>query len=419
MTISNESYNKFKKIEFFGAFILFFCIPFFKVGKTIGILMLIFGSFTHLIYQKKYHLRKPTIIEIFLIGMLLAGFISTLLNWPFPKKFNGFKDTLQFVLIFWILAQNNFSLKKIEMLFWAIVAGSVIGLIWGYIRMKTGETTFFIFKNMSIANTAIIIGIITSSLVGKLFERKQLFKKGKIVSIASIIFLIICLFIGGNRSGVVGLTAFLLIIPFCIKINYKSIIVFLIVVSLSSLFIWNTKSYSNRISHLLEMNVNFLDYDNMTINDKVRFNYWRVSYAQFTQKNKKIFGIGPRNHRSINSEELRFDPPLIKTHLKQLRHPNHSHNWIFTKLIEEGLFGLFWILGFWVLILWRLFKYRRNDAYFHWSFIACLGAIVIPATAGLFYSPFRREVAWVSMMYIGIAFSIFGRVDNKEISLDR
>jgi O-antigen ligase len=217
---------------------------------------------------------------------------------------------------------------------------------------------------------------------------------------------------GGNRSGVIGLCAFLVVLPFFRIINKKAIAFAIVIVCISSVIAWNLKSYSNRITHLLEIRLNVFNYESMTPNDQFRFDYWRISYAQFIQKNKKMFGIGPRNYGSIDVNNLKFDPPL--KNIAKLQSPNHSHNWLLTKLIEEGIFGLFFILGFWVSVLWILLKHRKYEKKYHWSFVACFGAIIIPAIAGLFYSPFRREVAWVSMMYIGLTLSFIRNNERKD-----
>ncbi len=403
--MDNKLYQKFKTLEIYGLFVLFFCIPFLKVGKSIGFCLLLIGAIGKISIRKSFSFKQINLLEYFLIGMLVTGFISTIINWPIYKGFSGFKDTLQFFIIFSLISRSKFSYRKLDLLFWCIVAGSVIGLIIGYLHWNSGSEPYITFQKLSIANTAIIIGMISSSIFGKLIEWKRpLFSIDRLLLCLSLLFLSFCLFMGGNRSGIIGLAAFLITLPFFIRLNVKTIVIFIMIMIIPSIGIWHFKSDTSRMSHLLSFDFNLFDYNSMSGNDQFRFDYWRVSFAQFTQGQKKIVGIGPRNFRGIDINQLEFDPPL--KNFRRLKKPIHAHNWLLTKVVEEGILGLFFILAFWIRVLFILLKTRAHENNYHWSYSACLGAIIIPAIGGLFYSPFLREVSWISMMYIGLALSV-------------
>jgi len=262
--------------------------------------MLVIGAIGKLSIRKSFNFKQINLLEYFLIGMLVTGFISTISNWPVYKGFSGVKDTLQFFIIFSIIFRSNFSYKKLDLLFWSIVTGSVIGLIFGYMHWHSGSEKYITFQKLSIANTAIIIGMISSSLLGKIIEWKRpFFNIARLFLCLSLLFLSFCLFMGGNRSGVIGLIAFLITLPFFIRLNAKTIVIFIMIMIIPSIGILKFKGDTSRISHLFSTDFNFLNYESMSKSDQFRFDYWRVDRIlllaeqdQMWRKNQIVLFVG-------------------------------------------------------------------------------------------------------------------------------
>ncbi|MBN4082048.1 hypothetical protein JYT10_00910, partial [Beggiatoa alba] len=159
------------------------------------------------------------------------------------------------------------------------------------------------------------------------------------------------------------------------------------------------EKFKSRIKHIISTKIS-INSDNMfSQNDAFRFKHWELSIAQYKYSDKKLFGVGPRNHPSIDIEEL--SRRSTSFHSEPFEKP-HAHNMYLTKLSEEGLLGLTILILLLVFSLSKLYSHRKQNKDPQWLFIAGFGALVIPCIAGIFYAPYRREVAWVSILFIAL-----------------
>ncbi|RPJ18554.1 MAG: hypothetical protein EHM26_09540, partial [Desulfobacteraceae bacterium] len=164
-----------------------------------------------------------------------------------------------------------------------------------------------------------------------------------------------------------------------------------------------TDSYNleRRITHL-SSNVgrNGLKLDEQSQNDLFRLDHWKVGYAQATQGNNWLLGIGPLNFISVKVDDLRFSRPLV-TYPSVWQKPHHAHNLFLTRWAEEGLLGLLAFLLFLGWIMKDLILHRPRSGKLNWSWVAALGALIVPVVAGSFNCSFANEFAWLSMLLTG------------------
>lgn len=408
-----------RHVEITGLYMLFFFLPFLKVPKNIGIALFIIGAIGWRIAARNIKIRKPDLFESLLLSILLIAMFSTIANWPFPKGINGLKDTLNIVLIGWFLYISRYSRKQLKTLLWVIVCGSFIGLLIGFSEWKSGISAYFDFRSMMVAETSIITGMVLAALLGVIFDSVSECKSvERILAIFFAILFLLCMFLMGNRSGLLGFGVFFSLLVLKFIANKKTLVVVgvLLISFLASSYIFTSGKSHNRVEHLLStrLDINNLNTESMSRNDQFRFAYWRLAIAQATQGNDFLLGIGPRNFGSIDYHNFSFKTPLFEG--ERLVNPVHAHNMYLTKLVEEGVLGLCALLLFWCYVAWVLFKSRPKVSQVHWLWVACLGAIIIPFIAGVFYAPYRREVAWVSMMFIGLAANQLKL--NKEMNVD-
>lgn len=406
-----------RDVELTGFYLLIFFLPFLKVPKNLGIVLLILAGISWRLLDKSVKFRKPDIFEWLLIGIVAIALISTVVNWPFPKGINGLNDTFKFAMIAFIAKNNFYSPKQIKVLFWLFVAGIAIGLVWGFVEWQSGLAHWWEFRRMMVAETSIILGIVTATLLGGVYAGQAFFcKRERIIATILIIAFLACMLFMGNRSGLLGfLVFFTLLIVSQFRKRMSLILVSLIGVSaVVSLLVFSATGFKGTVEHLVSTRINLqsFSYDSLSNNDKYRFDYWRLGFEQARQAENPLFGIGPRNFRSIDVSALNFDPPLTIAH--RLNSPVHAHNLYITKLAEEGIAGLLVLLGFFTYVLYQLYKFRPRGESVHWLWVACLGAIIIPFVAGTFYTPFRREVAWVTMIFVGLALDYFQNPDRYE-----
>jgi len=254
---------------------------------------------------------------------------------------------------------------------------------------------------MMVAETSIITGITLSGVIGVLLDTGFGYtRKEKAVLAAVAVALFCCLVLMGNRSGLLGFFVFM---GFVWVVHFKNLKLYLYLglvgLLVPAVLMVSSGKFKNRVDHLFSTRIALDTETVFTENDYKRFTYWELSWAQFAYGGKKLFGMGPRNYPSISVEALHKESsevPLV-TYDKP-----HAHNMYLTKLCEEGAVGLTVMLLLMGLVLLNLLRCKKQGSYFDWRFTACLGALIIPATAGFFYAPYRREVAWVSILFISL-----------------
>ncbi len=407
-----------KNAELTGFYLLVFFLPFLKVPKNFGIILLILGGVAWRLLDKSEKFRNPDVFEWLLIGIVGIAMVSTLVNWPLPKGINGLNDTLKFAMIAFIAKNNFYSPKQIKTLFWLFIAGIAIGLIWGFVEWQSGIAIRWEFRRMMVAETSIILGVATAILLGGVYSGQEFFcKREHIIATVLIVAFLACMLFIGNRSGLLGfLVFFALLVVSQFRKRMSLILISLIGVSaVASLLVFSATGFKGTADHLFSTRINLqsFSYESLSFNDQVRFDYWRLGFEEVRQGESLFFGVGPRNFRSIEVDTLNFNPPIANAH--RLTAPVHAHNLYITKLAEEGIAGLLMLSGFFVYVLYQLYKFRPRGEYVPWLWVACLGAIIIPFVAGTFYAPFRREVAWVTMIFVGLALNYFQNPDRYAI----
>jgi O-antigen ligase len=211
----------------------------------------------------------------------------------------------------------------------------------------------------------------------------------------------------GSRGAVLGVfVSVLSLAPLLLRhrkfwMAVAASLLMMVLVSVGALLATDSYDLERRIKHL-SSNVgrNGLKLDEQSQNDLFRLEHWMVGYAQATQGVNWLLGIGPLNFISVKVEELRFSRPLV-TYPSVWQKPHHAHNLFLTKWAEEGLLGLLALLLFFGWILKDLILHRPRNGKLTWSWVAALGALIVPVVAGSFNCSFANEFAWLSMLLMG------------------
>ena len=160
---------------------------------------------------------------------------------------------------------------------------------------------------------------------------------------------------------------------------------------------------SGRFKHLLATKFSF-QVNRMSLNDQIRYDYWRIGLAQIVQ-HPSLFGAGPLNFKSIKLENIHLDTPLRQQSLELINGtPDHSHNWVLSKLVEDGFVGVTVFIGFIITLVLTLWKHRpaNADTGTTWMWIAAVSAIITAGTSGLFNSAFTHENGWLTFFLMGL-----------------
>lgn len=391
--------SRIRQIEVLGLYGMIFFLPFLKVPKNISLVVFILAALGVRVIYSRISWRRPDTFELLLIFFALTAAVSTILNWPFEKGISGFKDSAIIATVGLIIYSSRLSHRQIKTIAWLFLSGVTIGLSVGFYEYYIGVNPYFEFRRMMVAETSTITSIALAITIGMVLDTTSTIGfKEKIISCLLGLVFFLCLILMGNRSGLFGIMAFF----FCVFLmNIKNIKFYIVIIALASLASISLALMSDklmpRINHIFSTKIELGSTLKFNSNDSYRFQHWQLSIAQHELGEKKFFGIGPRNFKSIDIELLNKKSDSLN--MQDFEHL-HAHNMYLTKLAEEGLMGLLSLLLLLGFILKKLlFDYKKHGP-INWETISGWGALIIPMTAGIFYSPYYRETALVSILFM-------------------
>lgn len=401
-----------QKLFEYGVLLFVFSLPIIESTKNIGFFMMLAGFIGLVFYEKSIKIQKPDMIEYLLLFLLLIYVLSTLLNWPLLKGIKGLKHEIYYLFTFWMLYKSEFNKQFLKMLSIALVSGTIIGLFWGEYNVLYKGAQLKLNSINSISRSGSYIASILFVCVGVLIDKSCNFKRYiKVSFLVSLMIISLSMFLMGGRGNVISVVLTYSILLFFL-FNYKKYIQLVVAqfcIALIIIIVLNyssNSSYVGRFQHLKSLNFSS-DISEMTKNDQIRYDYWRIGVAQ-VQQYPSLFGIGPDNYKAINSGKLNFEKPLLK-----VGKPHHAHNWIITKSVEDGIVGASVFLIFIILIAYRLIKNRvvNGNAGLNWIWVASVSSIFTASISGLFNSAFTHENGMLTIVLMAIGTSYF--INNK------
>ena len=415
-----------ERVELFGLCALAVILPNLESPKYFALALFAGGAFFGWLSKKPLKWKKPDALEWLLIAMWGITLASTLANWPLPNGTKGLRGQTFLLLLFWIMYRRQHNFHQMRWFVYAVVAGVVIGLPWGFWEWRTGIRSEFEFHSAGVVTqSSIYLGITIIVMVSLLLDKVSGFTpKTRLVVSLCLLLSLAGLTLMGSRGAILGMLLTVLALApvffrhrkFWIAAAVSLLLMVLIAVGVR-LF---TDSYDleRRLTHLTSnVGPNGLKLDERgDQNDLFRLDHWKVGYAQATQGGNWLLGIGPMNFISVKVDELRFSSPLA-TYPTIWQKPHHAHNLFLTKWAEEGLLGLLAFLLFLGWILKELIVHRPGQANMNWSWVAALGALVVPVVAGSFNCSFANEFAWLSMLLMGHTMGVLRgtRVSNTPL----
>ena len=392
-----------EKLELALLCILLFVLPTLESPKTLALLLYVMvWAGRHASWTGLSRFR-PDRIELVLLAMLTVGLISTVMNWPFPNGSKGIRDTLQYVVLFMCIYRAGYSETQQRLLGYAIVLGVLVGLAYGVLEVLQGTRNQLEFHSAGVVTQSSIylgiaavtgIGFIIAALHGQGSGGWKLW-----FWVAVTVAMIIGLFAMGSRGSMIAfvIIVFLLLVIMKEKrLWYATAIV--LVAAVASAIILPPSFQSSRPYTKLEQAVT---QKKMPAGDQERMHVWRVAMAHFKRGEHPWFGVGPKNFHFIDATAVALPEQLQPGGFRL----THAHNMFLNKLVEEGIFGLGALLLFLGLVAASLMRRARSSGLHRWTWIAAIGALLMPAIAGSFNTPFYQEHALLAMavlaMYLG------------------
>jgi len=397
------------KLENFYIF-LFSIIPLsIIIGPSISLVNILFLGIIFLIYvsNKKYNnfYSNQTFVILILIYFYLIfnSFIAVDFEKSMPRNFGFFR----YILFFLFFNLYVYKYKNIEnvLAIWTIIIlivtlDSYIEVIFGKNLLGYGEIykerVVSFFKDEPIVGGYLngFLFIIIGYLSHKLFKHDL---KLKIIFFLSIIFLLTCVLLTGERSnGIKAIFGILLFFLLNQKISLRNkIISMLSVIFFSLVVIFNSDYLKVRYGSQLFSQIIDKDKREKYIEGNLYFKLYKSGYAVF--KDYPIFGVGNKNYRVVTSNNI---TEKVNENYFVSTHP---HQFYFEVLSEHGLLGSLIFLS---LLFFLVFKYlnviifSKNDIQ-----LGCLVYLIINflpiLPSGSFFGDFNSTLFWInlSLMY--------------------
>ena len=397
------------KLENFYIF-LFSIIPLsIIIGPSISLINILFLGTIFLIYasNKKYNnfYSNQTFVILILIYFYLIfnSFIAVDFEKSMPRNF-GF---IRFILFFLFLNLYIHKYQNIEsvLVIWTtiiliVTLDSYIEVVFGKNLLGYGdiykERVVSFFKDEPIVGGYLngFVFIIIGYLSHKLLKQDL---KLKIIFFLSIIFLLSCILLTGERSnGIKAIFGILLFYLLNQKISLRNKIVSILSVMFFSLvLIFNSDYLKVRYGNQLFLPIIDKDKREKYIESNLYFKLYKSGYAVF--KDYPIFGVGNKNYRVVTSNNV---TEKVNENYFVSTHP---HQFYFEILSEHGLLGSLIFLS---LLFYLVFKYlnviifSKNDIQ-----LGCLIYLIINflpiLPSGSFFGDFNSTLFWInlSLMY--------------------
>ena len=390
------------------------------------------SAFLYLLFWLIHHVAKPAAgtnrrpdgFEWLLLAIFAWTIFGTFNSVYFDAaqlktETKGLRDTMLWLIPMGLVYRSGYPVAVIHRVANLLLAGIVLGLgvgVWDLYHSYKADLEFH--SAGIVTQSAIYLGVGLILMLGKLGNSRARTRGAQeLLSWALFALLLAGLIAMGSRGAFLAVFVAGLIVA---SRQFRSpllrrrlaIAAGLLVISaiaVSALAPDNLKerrSMADKLVHMLpgaEAPNSFPNREDPAISDKIRFENWRIAWAQITQGGayRLITGLGPMKYPRIAVSRLHFDPDLQAWPFDL----NHAHNLFLNRLVEQGLVGLLLFFAFLGYIGRALFSRAAPEIPPQWLWVGATGALIVPLIAGLFGSPWAREHAIFSGMLIAMYLS--------------
>lgn len=390
-----------KQFELILLGMMAFVLPSLESPKTLFWLLYVI---TFLVRQHRegslWHVPESAVTRV-LWGMLLASVISTVINWPIDNGFKGVADVLRYATLFMCIYAAGYSEMDLRRIAYTIIAGALAGLGFGLLEVISNVNERLQFHSAGVVTqSAIYLGMVMVMTLGFIMRCRDLswFARGLLV--IALLAMAVALAYMGSRGSMLAVAAALGVIVL-VNLRWRvvtAVLVGTIAVSVVSYFV--IKAVPQNL--LNEGHYERLSVERFQKADNERVEAWKIALARMAQGDSVVWGIGPKNFRSINPADLGIDSVFYE----RAGVIHHAHNLFLTALVETGVVGLAILIGFYYLVGKRLYLQWRyaEEGSPGWTWYAGLGGMLVPIVAGSFNAPFSQEHAMLAMMLMAMMY---------------
>jgi len=406
-----------RSAELSGLYLFAFSMPTMESVKWAGFLIYFLSTVLRRYVSKSPSWRRPDGFEWFLLFMGLSALLSTLINWPLPNGFSGFKKTLTYLLLGWLIYTDKFSHREVQGLIYAITAGLMVGLVWSAYDFFSGRNPHLEFKSIPNLNRSAIYQLLSIFvMLGAVLDKRLYTIRTRAVFGCLFMISVLGLIYMGSRATLLGFLVGGLILAVSTIRKPKGwlglffgVVMIVAAVSAITMVLDNPRLNAriNKFTHYYhDLRSGGGIKAAMTESEQVRYDYARIAWAQVNQKGRCLLGTGPDTYKYVDVQSLKFSKPLTILKKDSWTGPSHAHNEFLTRWVEIGLVGLGIHLLFLGFVAVKLFHSRRQGDYLSWHWVAGLGFLVTALVCGMFNTVLRSEMGWLSMIILGMAIQI-------------
>ncbi|HBE93360.1 MAG TPA: hypothetical protein DDW55_12900 [Gammaproteobacteria bacterium] len=390
-----------KQLEIILLGMMVFVLPSLETPKTLfwALYVLVFLIRKHRDGELWQLPSAPVVLALW--GILLVSLISTLMNWPIENGFKGVFDALRYISLFLCIYAGGYTDKDFRNIALAVIAGAIAGLSFGLLEVITNVVSRLQFHSAGVVTqSAIYLSMVIVLTLGFIMQCRDLTKAMRGVLIAVLSIMAIGLAYMGSRGSLLAVFTVLGVIILA-NLRWRVVLGLLIgtgLIAIASYFV--IKLAPQNI--LNEGHYERLSVERFNKADNERVEAWKISLAKLASGEDVIWGIGPKNFRSINPSDLGIQSAFYE----RTGVIHHAHNLFLTTLVETGVIGLSMMLAFYFLIFIRLYRSRRSqlDSGAGWMWYAGLGGFMVPIIAGSFNAPFSGEFAMLAMILMAMMY---------------
>lgn len=390
-----------KRVEIILLGLLVFVLPSLETPKTLFWALYVLTFLFRKHREGELWVRPTEPVVLVLWGILFVNLVSTLLNWPIVNGFKGVSDALRYISLFLCIYAGGYSRRQLRDIALAIMAGAIAGLAFGVLEVMNSVTSRLQFHSAGVVTqSAIYLGIVIVLALGFIMQCRDLTRTMRIGLVVVLAAMSIALAYMGSRGSLlaVGVVLGVFILT---NLRWRTVAITLVgtgLIAITSYLV--IKAAPQNL--LNEGHYERLSVERFHKADNERVEAWEIAFAKLATGDGIVWGIGPKNFRSINPADLGIQSVFYE----RTGVIHHAHNLFLTTLVETGVMGLTMMLLFYYFILRRLYDGWRNRPARGpgWAWYAGLGGFIVPIIAGSFNAPFSQEHAMLAMIVMGMMY---------------
>lgn len=391
-----------KQFEIIVLGLLVFVLPSLETPKTLFWAVYVLAFLVRRYREHGFAFEKQNAVTLTVVSLFLVSLVSTFTNWPLQSGLRGAFDTLRYTSLFLCIYYGGYTQRQLKSIVLVMVLGALTGLLFGLIEFTSSVTSSLGFHSAGVTTqSSIYLGLVIIASLGLLVDDTERPLLLTFFLSVSLYLMGIAMLYMGSRGAIFAILVCLTVILFLMHSRRLILISssLIVAITISAFFLISTYPTNiNKPDKRERFSV-----ERFQQSDSERLQNWRIAIEKLSTGKDLVWGIGPKNYRTIDPAELGIESSFYQRTGKL----SHAHNLFLTQWVEQGIIGLLAMLIFFSLVFRRLIQYwpycRGSNR--KWVWVSGLGGLVVPVLAGFFNTPFYQEHAMLAMMLMGAMYA--------------